>query len=141
MMEQKTPTLEVCVSGQSTISLSSPAHCLSSGAVVDELGSSGVDGLTRTEAESRLQRVGNNELDHGPRVNPAKILLRQVANAMMLVLILAMAVSFGIRSWIEGGVVGAIIFLNIVRETAELVVLADELNVTTGNRVRAGIFS
>ena len=30
------------------------------------------------------------------------------------VLILAMAVSFGIRSWIEGGVIAAIIMLNIV---------------------------
>jgi P-type E1-E2 ATPase len=30
------------------------------------------------------------------------------------VLILAMAVSFGIRSWIEGGVVAAVIMLNVV---------------------------
>jgi len=30
------------------------------------------------------------------------------------VLILAMAVSFGIQSWIEGGVVAAVILLNIV---------------------------
>ncbi|PLB39883.1 potassium/sodium eff [Aspergillus candidus] len=33
---------------------------------------------------------------------------------MMLVLILAMAVSFGIQSWIEGGVICAVIVLNIV---------------------------
>ncbi|KAL4996890.1 hypothetical protein BDV10DRAFT_170965 [Aspergillus recurvatus] len=33
---------------------------------------------------------------------------------MMLVLILAMAVSFGIQSWIEGGVIAAVIALNIV---------------------------
>jgi P-type E1-E2 ATPase len=30
------------------------------------------------------------------------------------VLILAMAVSFGIKSWIEGGVVAAVILLNVV---------------------------
>jgi Na+-exporting ATPase len=33
---------------------------------------------------------------------------------MTLVLIMAMAVSFGIRSWIEGAVVTAVIILNIV---------------------------
>jgi magnesium-transporting ATPase (P-type) len=34
--------------------------------------------------------------------------------AKIQVLILAMAVSFGIQSWIEGGVVAAVIMLNIV---------------------------
>ena len=33
---------------------------------------------------------------------------------MTQVLILAMAVSFGIQSWIEGGVIAAVIVLNIV---------------------------
>ncbi|KAI7648215.1 Na(+)/Li(+)-exporting P-type ATPase, partial [Hortaea werneckii] len=43
-----------------------------------------------------------------------KILLRQIANAMTLVLIMAMAVSFGIRSWIEGGVIAGVIGINII---------------------------
>merc|ERR1711881_381687 len=46
--------------------------------------------------------------------NPGKILLRQIANAMILVLLLAMGVSYGIGSYIEGGVVTAVIVLNIV---------------------------
>lgn len=41
------------------------------------------------------------------------ILVRQVANAMTFCLILAMAVSFGIQTWIEGGVLAAIIVANI----------------------------
>lgn len=94
--------------------MSQPAHSLTFEQVQNELGVSGLDGLAASEAQSRLEQFGNNELDNGPGVNPTKILIRQVANAMMLVLILAMAVSFGISSWIEGGVVAAIIILNIV---------------------------
>ncbi|KAK5077937.1 P-type ATPase [Lithohypha guttulata] len=106
--------LEGHVSGQSNKPLSKPAHSLSFDEVLKELGASGIEGLKASEAETRLQEFGKNELDNGPGVNPTKILIRQVANAMMLVLILAMAVSFGIQSWIEGGVVAAIIILNIV---------------------------
>jgi len=42
------------------------------------------------------------------------ILLKQIVNAMMLVLLLALGVSFGIRSFIEGGVIAAVVTLNIV---------------------------
>lgn len=106
--------LEGHVSGQSNKPMSKPAHSLTFEEVQNELGASSIDGLSAHEAETRLQEFGNNELDNGPGVNPTKILIRQIANAMMLVLILGMAVSFGIQSWIEGGVVAAIIILNIV---------------------------
>ncbi|EMD00620.1 hypothetical protein BAUCODRAFT_81255 [Baudoinia panamericana UAMH 10762] len=73
----------------------------------------GEDGLTTQEASRRLEEYGRNELGDAGGVNPGKILIRQIANAMTLVLILAMAVSFGIRSWIEGGVIAAVIIINI----------------------------
>ncbi|CAJ2501190.1 Uu.00g040430.m01.CDS01 [Anthostomella pinea] len=110
----KPDPLEGHVSGQSNKPISKPAHRLTFEDVVKELGGSGIDGISASDAESRLQEFGPNELDNGPGVNPTKILIKQVANAMMLVLIMAMAVSFGIRSWIEGGVIAAIIALNIV---------------------------
>lgn len=106
--------LEGHVPGQANEPMSKPAHSLTFEEVEKELGCSTSDGLTAPEAEQRLEKYGKNELDNGPGVNPGKILLKQVANAMMLVLIMAMAVSFGIASYIEGGVVAAIIILNIV---------------------------
>jgi len=106
--------LEGHVSGQANSPMSKPAHSLTFEEVSKELGCSGVDGLPDADAKERLEKYGQNELDNGPGVNPGKILLKQVANAMMLVLIMAMAVSFGISSWIEGGVVAAIIILNIL---------------------------
>lgn len=62
----------------------------------------------------RLDNYGPNELGQMEGVSPIKILIVQVANAMTLVLILAMAVSFGIQSWIEGGLVTTVILLNII---------------------------
>ncbi|KIX08336.1 potassium/sodium efflux P-type ATPase, fungal-type [Rhinocladiella mackenziei CBS 650.93] len=106
--------MENHVSGQSNKPLSKPAHALERDVIVEELRTASVDGLSPAEAQSRLGEYGRNELDDGPGVQPLKILLRQVANAMMLVLIMAMAVSFGIKSWIEGGVVAGVISLNIV---------------------------
>ncbi|TKX18796.1 sodium transport ATPase [Elsinoe australis] len=91
-----------------------PGHALTRDEIVESLQTSSEDGLTTTEAEQRLAKYGRNQFDDGPGVQPTKILIRQVANAMMLVLIMAMIVSFAIRSWIEGGVVAFVIFLNIV---------------------------
>lgn len=102
------------ISGQANKPLSAPPHSLPGEAFLDELKSNVSDGLSSDEAKARLDEYGPNELDDGPGVQPVKILIRQIANAMILVLILAMAVSFGIGSYIEGGVITAVIVLNIV---------------------------
>lgn len=102
------------VSGQSNKPLSKPAHALTYQQVIEEIKTNPDDGLTAAEATSRNQEYGNNQIGDAGGVNPGKILLRQIANAMILVLILAMGVSFGIGSYIEGGVVTAVIVLNIV---------------------------
>lgn len=65
--------------------MSKPAHALKYEEAVSELGANASDGLTSGEASSRLSDYGRNELDNGPGVSPTKILIRQVANAMMLV--------------------------------------------------------
>lgn len=108
------PGLEQHVSGQSNKPMSQPAHSLKWPAVAEELKTNADVGLTGSDAKGRLDDYGKNELGEAGGVNPGKILLRQVANAMTLVLIMAMAVSFGIKSWIEGGVIAAVIGINIV---------------------------
>ncbi|GME41588.1 ATPase P-type K/Mg/Cd/Cu/Zn/Na/Ca/Na/H-transporter [Neofusicoccum parvum] len=102
------------VSGQANKPLSRPAHALPHTTVTTEVGADPNDGLTSAEAKQRIEEYGRNELGDAEGVAPGKILLRQIVNAMTLVLILAMAVSFAIQSWIEGGVIAAIIVLNIV---------------------------
>jgi Na+-exporting ATPase len=83
MGEKKTN--EGHISGQANKPMSRPAHALSHETVAQEIGANTEDGLTDTEAKSRLDEYGRNELDDGPGVQPVKILIRQVANAMMLV--------------------------------------------------------
>ena len=102
------------VSGQSNKPMSKPAHALKWPQVVEELKADAEDGLSSADAKARLEEYGRNELGDTGGVNPGKILVRQVANAMTLVLIMAMAVSFGIKSWIEGGVVAGVIAINII---------------------------
>ncbi|KAF7130965.1 hypothetical protein CNMCM5793_003900 [Aspergillus hiratsukae] len=101
-------------SGPGHAPLSKPPHSLPYQVVLEELSTKLDEGLGADEAARRLQTYGPNKLEEGEGVSVVKILVRQVANAMMLVLILAMAVSFGIQSWIEGGVICAVIVLNIV---------------------------
>lgn len=106
--------MENHVSGQSNKPMSKPAHALDRDTLIQELGADSENGFSQATASQKLSEFGRNELDDGPGVQPIKILIRQVANAMMLVLIMAMVVSFAIKSWIEGGVVAAVIVLNIV---------------------------
>ncbi|OLN88991.1 Sodium transport ATPase 2 [Colletotrichum chlorophyti] len=101
------------VSGQSNKPMSRPAHALTTEQVVQELRANTDDGLTPDEAKSRLEVYGRNEFGAEKGVQPVKIFIGQIANAMTLVLLLAMAASFGIESWIEGGVVAGVILLNI----------------------------
>lgn len=73
------------MSGQANKPMSQPAHSLTCEELTTEMNASPEDGLTAQEAQKRLEEYGRNELDEGPGVQPFKILLRQVANAMMLV--------------------------------------------------------
>lgn len=72
-------------SGQANRPLSRPAHALPYATVVQEIKANTEDGLTTGEARSRLESYGRNELGDAGGVQPAKILLAQVANAMTLV--------------------------------------------------------
>lgn len=106
--------METHTSDQANGPLSKPAHSLEQYDLVEQLHADTENGLSISQAQQRLQEHGRNELDDGPGVQPLKILLHQIANAMMLVLIMAMVVSLAIQSWIEGGVVAGVITLNIV---------------------------
>jgi P-type Na+/K+ transporter len=107
-------TMENHISGQANKPMSKPAHALTIETLAKELESDTKNGYSTEQANTKLNEHGRNELDDGPGVQPVKILIRQVANAMMLVLVMAMVVSFAIESWIEGGVVAAVVILNIV---------------------------
>jgi magnesium-transporting ATPase (P-type) len=72
-------------SGQADELLSTLPHAMSIEQLLQEAKTDQLHGLTASEAQSRLDRNGPNELDEGPGISPVKILVRQVANAMTLV--------------------------------------------------------
>lgn len=78
------PTAAV-VSGQSNVPLSQPAHSMSSEETLKELGADPSFGLSSSEAVQRLASTGRNELEQKKGVQPIKIFIEQICNAMTLV--------------------------------------------------------
>lgn len=73
-----------------------------------------INGLDKDEAILRLEANGPNSIKEAKAVSIWTIFVRQVANALTIILLAAMALSFGVRDYIEGGVVCAVITLNVI---------------------------
>ncbi|PWN31414.1 potassium/sodium eff, partial [Meira miltonrushii] len=72
------------------------------------------NGLATQEAKARSETNGQNVIREAKGVSIWSIALRQVANALTVILLAAMALSFGVQDWVEGGVVSAVIVVNVV---------------------------
>ncbi|KAF5855770.1 hypothetical protein ETB97_008450 [Aspergillus alliaceus] len=90
------------------------AHTIDSGQLAVLLDVNSRYGLSSTDSAARLQRDGPNRVREMESLSIWKILLRQVSNSLTLVLLITMAISFAIDDYIEGGVITAVILLNIV---------------------------
>ena len=71
-------------------------------------------GLTSSQASQQQTQYGFNKLESDGGIAWYSILGKQISNAMILVLVLAMALSFGVQDWIEGAVITAVIILNVL---------------------------
>ncbi|OBT68554.1 potassium/sodium efflux P-type ATPase, fungal-type [Pseudogymnoascus sp. 23342-1-I1] len=90
------------------------AHAIDVDAIASKLGVDLQHGLEGKEAAARLERDGPNKLASAGGISAWKILLRQVSNSLTIVLLLAMALSYGTLDFIEGAVITAVILLNII---------------------------
>lgn len=73
------------ISGQSNNPLTQPAHALTFRQVEDELRSNALSGLAPDDAAARLVTFGSNDLGEAEGVQPIRIIIAQVANAMTMV--------------------------------------------------------
>ncbi|KAI1775934.1 potassium/sodium eff [Hypoxylon cercidicola] len=89
-------------------------HTLAAKSLEQRLETDVKNGLSSGEATRRLERDGPNKVEGAQGLSVWKILLRQVSNSLTMVLILVMALSFAINDFIEGGVIAAVISLNVV---------------------------
>jgi magnesium-transporting ATPase (P-type) len=70
-------------------------------------------GLSARQVSELQKSNPPNELEGGGGVPWYKIFIKQLTNAMILVLVFAMGLSFGVGDYIEGGVLAAVIVLNV----------------------------
>jgi Ca2+-transporting ATPase len=67
------------------------------------------EGLSLDEARARLEIHGNNELTHGKKISPVVIFLRQFANLLMIILVIATVISFLLGEHADAWVILAVI--------------------------------
>ena len=106
-------------------------HTVSASEVLEALFTDAERGLSLQDVSRRLEVYGPNQLKLPKRPRIWNVLLRQVGNAMTVVLskssrllvchrsaelpllVAAMATSFGTMDWISGGVIAALVILNV----------------------------
>lgn len=71
-------------------------------------------GLTQLEATHRLQQYGRNELPNREAVTSLRTLARQFESSLVIILLVAAAVSFALGDVLDGGVILAAIVINII---------------------------
>ncbi|MGE5592868.1 MAG: cation-translocating P-type ATPase [Betaproteobacteria bacterium] len=91
-----------------------PYHCMSASDVAVLLGTDLSKGLSSGEAKARLERFGPNELREKPGPSILQMFLAQFKEPLVLVLIVAAAISAALREFTEGIVIMAIVVLNAV---------------------------
>lgn len=88
------------------------AHTQTPDEISTAFGTSLTDGLSIRESGRRLETYGENLLKGGAGVSAWRVLVGQLANALTIVLLAALALSFGVQDFIEGAVIAAVIVLN-----------------------------
>jgi len=90
-----------------------PWHTLSTDEVLAKLQSS-LDGLTNEEAARRLAEYGPNELTVAPRSSPWKLLLDQLKNGLIVILLVAAALSAFLGLIVEAIAIAVIALFNVL---------------------------
>ncbi|CCK71533.1 putative Na(+)-exporting P-type ATPase ENA5 KNAG_0H01200 [Huiozyma naganishii CBS 8797] len=73
-----------------------------------------VTGLPPNLVTEYQSKYGPNTLGDDAKMDYKAMVIHQICNAMILVLIISMVISFAIHDWITGGVITAVIAINVV---------------------------
>ena len=87
-------------------------HALQTEEVIERLFSSTEGGLSREEAERRLEEFGPNELIEAPPVTFMEMLKDQFNNFVVIMLIIAALISALLGEYLEAAAIMAIVLLN-----------------------------
>ncbi|KAF9547988.1 Na+ ATPase [Mortierella hygrophila] len=89
-----------------------PFHTFTVDQTAQHYSTNTLEGLTSQEAADRLKIYGANELQGNGGVKWYKVLWRQIANTLVVILIIATILSFATQDFAEGGVILFIIIMN-----------------------------
>ena len=89
-------------------------HRLDTTDVIEQLGTDSAAGLTTAEAARRLEEYGPNELQAAHGVSPWEILLDQVKNVLIIILVIAVALSAFLGHGLEALVIGIIVVFAVL---------------------------
>jgi Ca2+-transporting ATPase len=88
-------------------------HSIESSAVIEKLGTD-QHGLTTDEARARIEKYGPNELKHEERASPWMLLLNQFKNILIIILLLATALSVAIGETVDAAIIAVIVVFSAV---------------------------
>ncbi len=97
------------MTGASEVSQERKWHAIEPAAALEVLKSDLNQGLTDTEAQSRLSVYGPNEIEETKKISPWKLLLSQFKETLMLILIASAVISILIGEAIDSAVILAIV--------------------------------
>jgi Ca2+-transporting ATPase len=89
-------------------------HAMSANEVIQTLSTRFGEGLTSEEAARRLEQYGPNQLAEKPRPSFFQLVLSQLNNFVVILLIVAAAVSALLGEWVEAAAILAIVVLNAI---------------------------
>lgn len=89
-------------------------HTLSVDETANFLSTDPHKGLKEDVVKERLHHYGDNSLGDDTKIDYKAMVIHQICNAMILVLVISMIISFAIHDWITGGVITFVIAINVV---------------------------
>ena len=91
-----------------------PWHELDPVEVAKKLEASLEAGLTGEQVQVRRARDGKNELPKARREGPVRLFLRQFSQPLVLILLIAVGVTLGLREFVDAAVIFAVVLINAV---------------------------
>jgi len=88
-------------------------HALTTGEVLQSLDSD-LSGLSEAEARRRLAELGPNELKKEEKLSPLGLFLSQFKNILIIILLIAVALSAAIGELVEAGIIAVIVIFSAV---------------------------
>ena len=82
--------------------------------ILKELNTDPLSGLTSEEVKSRLEKYGYNELKKEERISPFSIFINQFKNTIIIILLIAIALSIFIGEALDAAIIGLIVIFSAV---------------------------